>query len=282
MGGTARIVDIGTLAALVDDGDMVAIPALLSGQYSGAAMAATRAIIQRDVKRLHLLGVPALSFQADLLIGAGCVGVVETGSILLYEYGPANRFVAAQRLGQIEVRDSTCPAIHAGLIAGEKGLPFMPVRGIIGSDLLGHHERRGDWRVIANPFAANDRIVAASAIRPDVALFHAPLADRHGNVWIGQRDELVTMARASRKTLVTFEQWHEGDLADDPRLSAAMVPAAFVTALSHQPKGAWPHNGGEFYGEDAAHLRDYARLSQTEAGFAEYLARHVTTVRETA
>src|ERR1700729_3170093 len=112
MNGIDGTVDIETLAAHVADGDMAALPVTLNGHYSGAAMAATRTIIRRGVKNLHLLGVPGLSFQADLLIGAGCVGVVETGSILLYEYGPANRFIAAQRQGMIEVRDSTCPAIH--------------------------------------------------------------------------------------------------------------------------------------------------------------------------
>ncbi len=138
------ITDIDSLASQVHDGDLVALPGALSGSYSAAAMSTTRALIRRGVKRLHLLGVPALGFQADLLIGAGCVDIVEAGSILLYEYGPANRFVAAQKIGEIEVRDSSCPAILAGLVAGAKGIPFMPIRGIIGSDLLRLHQRLGD------------------------------------------------------------------------------------------------------------------------------------------
>lgn len=271
-----QFVDVETLASFVADGDKVALPATLSGHYSGASMTTTRALIRRGVRNLHLLGVPALSFQADLLIGARCVGVVETGSILLYEYGRANRFIAAQKAGVIEVRDTTCPAIHAGLIAGEKGLPFMPVRGIIGSDLLPHRERHGAWCVIDNPFGNDDPIVVAQAIRPDVALFHAPLVDRFGNVWIGQRDELGTIARAARKTLVTFEAMYEGDMSEDDKLATAMIPAFFVTALSHQPKGAWPLNGGALYEEDTAHLQEYAELAQSESGFAEYLQRYVT------
>src|SRR5216683_2567355 len=76
--------------------------------------------------------------------------------------------------GSVRVMDATCPAIHAALQAAEKGVPFMPLRGLIGSDLI---NVRPDWRVINNPFAARgDPIVLLPAIRPDVALFHAPMA----------------------------------------------------------------------------------------------------------
>jgi glutaconate CoA-transferase subunit A len=267
--------DLDALVAHIRDGDLVALPAALAGPYSANSMAATRTLIRRGVRDLHLLGVPALSLQADILIGAGCVAVVETGSILLYEYGAANRFIAAQRAGTIEVRDSTCPAIQAALIAGKKGIPFMPLRGIIGSDLLALHEQRGDWKVIDNPFGINDPIVTVAAIRPDVALFHAPFADRYGNVWIGAREELVNLAQASFKTLVTVEEVVDGDLLADEERCAGTISSEFVTAVSVRPNGAWPLNGGDRYGDDAEHLRLYAAASRTDEGFAAYLHEYV-------
>ena len=51
----------------------------------------------------------------------------------------------------------------------------MPLRGLIGSDLMAH---RPDWQMIDNPYGNNDPIVLLPAIKPDVALFHAPMADR--------------------------------------------------------------------------------------------------------
>src|ERR1700739_3746687 len=54
-----------------------------------------------------------------------------------------------------------------------------------------------------NPFASSDPIVFLPAIRPDIAVFHASKADREGNVWIGRRRELVTMAHAAERTPVT-------------------------------------------------------------------------------
>ena len=274
--GDTVFTDLEALVSHVADGDLVALPHSLSADFSAASMVATRALIQRGVRNLHLVGVPALSLQADMLIGAGCVSTIQTGSILLYEYGPANRFVAAQKQGTITVKDSTCPAIHAALIAGEKGLPFMPVRGLIGSDILRHRMDQDGWRVIDNPFAENDPIVLVPALRPDVTLFHAPLADRCGNVWVGRRSELATMAHAAHKVLITFEAFYEGNLAESDEHSPATVRSMFVTALSHQPNGSWPLSGGVDRPEDVEHMREYARLSKTDEGFAQYLRRYVT------
>lgn len=265
--------DIDALVARIADGATLTLPSAFSGDISGASMAATRAMIRRGVRGLHLVCVPGGSLQADMLIGAGCVASVETGSMLLYEYGPASRFVEAQRNGTIVVRDSTCPAIHASLIAGEKGLPFMPVRGILGSDILKH--RSGEWRTIDNPFGENDPIVLIPALRPDATILHVPLADGEGNIWISQRAEFQTLARGARTTLVTFEELHRGNLLDDRQLAPGTVPAMYVTALSHQPHGSWPLHGGVDQPEDAEHLREYARLAKTAEGFREYLERHV-------
>ncbi len=267
--------DLDALAARVADGDVIALPFPFSADFSAAAMALTRRLIVRGARGLQLVGVPALGYQADLLIGAGCVATVQSGSVLMYEYGPAPRFVAAQKSGAIHVKDSTCPAIHAALVAGEKGLPFMPVRGLIGSDVLRHRSAEDGWRVIDNPFADNDPIVLVPALRPDVVMFHAPLADRQGNVWIGRRSELITMAKAAHTVLVTVEKVVDDDLAADALHAPALVPNVLVTALAHVPNGSWPQDCGAAHPEDVAHLTEYARLAKTDEGFAAYLAQHV-------
>src|SRR5277367_5425383 len=156
--------------ATVTDGCLLAVPR----ESSGAAMAATRALIRRGVKRLHLITLPTSTLQADLLVGAGCVETLETSAVSLGEFGPAPRFTAAILAGAIRLRDATCPALHAQFQAAEKGVPFMPLRGLIGSDVLAH---RPDWKVTDNPFGNNDPIVLLPALRPDVVLFHAPMAD---------------------------------------------------------------------------------------------------------
>src|SRR6185295_12495855 len=130
----------------ISDGCMLVVPR----EVSGVPMAATRALIRRGVKRLHLIALPTSSLQADLLIGAGCVETLETSAVSLGEYGPAPRFSAAITGGTIRMKDATCPALHTALQAAEKGVPFMPLRGLIGSDILKY---RDDWKVIDSPFA---------------------------------------------------------------------------------------------------------------------------------
>jgi glutaconate CoA-transferase subunit A len=258
--------------APITDGCVLAVPR----DVSGVAMAATRALIRRGVKRLHLVCLPTSSLQADLLIGAGCVETLETSAVSLGEFGPAPRFTAAVKSGHIRIKDATCPALHAAFQAAEKGVPFMPLRGLIGSDVLAH---RTDWTIIDNPFGTDDPIVLLPAIKPDVALFHAPLADRDGNVWIGRDRELATMAHAAAKTVVTVEQLHDGNLFDDPRLAAGALGGFYVETIAVVANGAWPLGLADHYAADAAHLADYARMAATPEGFAAYLDRHVHAQR---
>lgn len=260
--------DLDALVAAIADGATLAVPP----DYSGCAMAAVRALIRRGVGRLHLLAVPQAGLQADLLIGAGCVGTLEAAAITLGEHGRAPCFGAAVAAGTIALKDSTCPAIHAALQAAEKGIPFMPLRGIIGSDVLGH---RPDWRVIDNPFAVGDPLVLLPAIHPDVALFHAPVADREGNVWIGVRRELMLMAHAARRTLVTVEALSEENLLGDERAAAGTIPALYVDAIAVVPNGAWPVSLAGHYPSDTMHLRRYAELARTAEGFRAYLDEYV-------
>ena len=252
----------------IADGCMLVVPR----EVSGVPMAATRALIRRGVKRLHLVALPTSSLQADLLIGAGCVETLETSAVSLGEFGPAPRFSAAATAAAIKIKDATCPALHAALQASEKGVPFMPLRGVLGTDVLKH---RPDWKVIDNPFSNADPIVLLPAIRPDVALFHAPIADRDGNVWIGRQRELVTMAHAAERTVVTVERLHDGNLLDDPTLAAGCIPGFYIETVAVVPRGAWPLPLPEHYGWDAEHLAEYAKLAATEQGFKQYLDQYV-------
>jgi glutaconate CoA-transferase subunit A len=258
--------------AAVTDGCMLVVPR----EVSGVPMAATRALICRHVKKLHLIALPTSSLQADLLIGAGCVETLETSAVSLGEFGPAPRFSAAIVGGTIAMKDATCPALHAGLQAAERGVPFMPLRGLIGSDVLRY---RDDWQVIDSPFGNNDPIVLLPAIRPDVALFHAPMADRFGNVWIGRQRELATMAHAAEKTVVTVEKIVDGNLLDDPVLAAGTLPGFYVESIAVAERGCWPLPLPDYYAADAEHLALYAKMAATAEGFAEYLDRHVYAKR---
>ncbi|NOX41368.1 MAG: CoA synthetase [Alphaproteobacteria bacterium] len=259
------ICDLAELVSLIPDGAKIAIPP----SRSGVAMAATRAIIAAGARDLHLVAIPTSGIQADILIGAGCVATMESAGVTLDEFGQAPRFVNAVKSGEIRLMDSTCPAIMSALQAGEKGIPFMPMRGLIGSDLLTF---RPDYRVIENPMAEGaDPIVTLPAIVPDIALFHAPMADQNGNVWIGKMRELMTMAHAAKVTLVTVEKIFDGDLMADPLRAPATIPALYITKIAKAGNGAWPLGLEGVYDIDKKGFSTYAKAAKTSDGFADYL-----------
>ena len=264
------------LAARIPDGSLVGLPP----DYSLVAMEAVRALIRRNAKGLRLLGVPVLGMSADLLIGAGCVAEVETSAVSLGEAGLAPRFTEAAEKGEILVRDATCPAIHTALQATEKGVPFMPLRGVLGSDLL---KLRQDWKVVDNPMnSESDPILLVPALSPDVALFHARWADEAGNVWIGRRRELATIAHASKQTFVTYEELKPGDMLEDELLAPGVISATYITAVAPARRGAWPLGVTEVYGIDDSHLMHYAKAARTREGFQRYLDEFVCTPKKSS
>lgn len=257
------VMTLDELARQIPDGAKLAIPK----NDTGVPMAATFALVRRAVRGLHLVCVPTAGLHADLLIGAGCVDTLETSAVTLGEFGTAPRFTDAVRSGRLRLIDATCPAVYAGLQASQKGLPFMPLRGLFSSDLLAH---RDDWKPIQNPFAENDPIIAIKAIRPDVALFHAEAADRFGNVFIGRDRDGLLLAHASETALVTVERIVDGNLFEDPARAGATVPAMYIGGVALAPEGAWPvgFNGAQ---PDAGWMRRYVATARDPEGFRDML-----------
>ena len=273
IGSGPDVLSLDDLVARIPDGAKVALPP----DYSGCAMAAVRRLISRPARGLKLVAVPQVGLQGDMLIGAGCVEEIEAAAVTLGELGPAPRFTQAVKSGTIRLKDATCPAIHAGLQAAEKGIPFMPLRGILGSDLMGV---RPDWKVIGNPYAASpdaDPIALFPAIVPDVALFHAVKADGAGNVWIGVRRELMLMAHAAKATYVTVERIErDADFLKDDALAAGTIPALYITAIAEVSRGAAPVGLAGAYPPDRKALAEYASAAATEEGFEAWVGRSRT------
>ena len=255
-----------SLVARIPDGAMVALPP----DNSMPSVALAMALVRRGVRGLRLLGVPVSGFATDLLIGAGCVAEVQSSAVTLGEAGFAPRFTAAVKAGRVVMRDATCPAIHTMLQAAEKGVPFMPLRGLIGSDVLAN---RPDWKVIDNPFSpGGDPIVLLPALSPDFGLFQAVLADAEGNVWVGRGRECATLAHAARETLVTVERFVDGNLLEDERYAPGTISATYISGVALAVRGARPIALLDVYGADPGYVARYARAAQTQDGFYGWLA----------
>ena len=156
--------------------------------------------------------------------------------------------------------------------AGSMGLPFISVRGLLGSDILKH---RPDLRVIKNPFNPDEEVVIAQPIRPDVSVFHALKADRWGNaITPGLRDDLM-MARAAKRVIVTSEEISDQQLGPQDAGDETYLPAMDVDGVVHLPFGAHPCSCGNQYSMDEYQLKEYLKASREESTFRLYLKKYV-------
>jgi len=155
------------------------------------------------------------------------------------------------------------------------GVPYVPVVGLVGTDLL---KKRDDMVVAVDPFDGRTKSVVAKAMRPDVAVFHAQKADRQGNVSCGYDAEAVILAEASRHVIVTAEQIVER--LTEKEATGAFIPSIHVDAVVHAPFGAHPSGCAGLYGPDKAHMARYVAASKDDAAFEEYLKTYVHEVAD--
>jgi glutaconate CoA-transferase subunit A len=266
-----KVCSLAEAAALVADGDVVALGGALSYREP---MALVRELIRQGRRGLHVVG-SAHGIDVDLLVGAGAVAVVEE-SYVGYEqdFGLAPAYRRAAESGALIVRESCCYTILQQLRAAEYGIPFMPVRGILGTDIGRLHP---EYAEISCPFTGR-RLVAVPALAPDVALIHAPLADRRGNVHLTRPlvlDERFTFA--SRKVVVTVER--VGSVSE-VAAAGVILPYFSVTAIAEVPYGAHPTSCYPHYTYDRAHMGEWVQAAASARGVGQYLDRYVLESEE--
>jgi len=157
------------------------------------------------------------------------------------------------------------------------GVPYVPVLGLVGTDLL---ERRDDMVVAPDPFGSGKLSVVAKAMRPDIALFHADKADRHGNVSCGYAIEAVVLAEASKHVIITAEEIV--DALSEEEAVGTYIPSLLVDSVVHAPFGSHPAGMVGRYPVDKAHMARYLAASRDDASFREYLRGHVFEVESHA
>ena len=256
-------------AGLVNDGDLVTLG---GATFHRAPMAFVRELVRQGKKKLDLIDrEPAIDF--DLLIGAGCVNMVRAGMLAFEIFGMAPNFRRKSEAREIVVKEGACQPIIAGFRAAAMGLPSLPVKGMLGSDLLEISEIVGGQKLFEDPFTG-EKMIAVRAIEPDVAVIHAQKADEFGNVRIeGPVYEDVIKAKAAKTVVVTAEEIIPGS-AFREQPEATTLPHFLVDAVVRVPRGAYPCSCCNYYDADYDHIREYLKLA-TEDRFGEYLERYV-------
>lgn len=255
----SRIVSLREAVAGISSGTTVAFGGF---QLNRGPMALVRELIRQKKKCLRLLVLPN-PLPLDFLVGAGAVAFAEV-AFAGFEIGhrtvvPPN-WQAAVVGNRLRWRERDALYLVQALRAAAQGLPFLPL------PLANGVPDGADVARVRNPFSGS-AVAVVRSLQPEVALVHAQLADREGNLWIEDpvTDELVV--RASQRVIATAEQIVS-------RLPRANIAGAWVDCIAPALGGAWPTACAGCYGEDQRHLEYY--LERVQAGqFSDYVRRHV-------
>ena len=249
-------------------------------------MAAVYEIIRQGIRDLHLYA-HSNGQGVDELVGAGCVKRLEIAYGGNGRFAPTCvRFRRAVESGELAVEDYSNYQMTLRFMAGAMGVPFLPTRSGLGTDIVARwgfskdarekDDRLPDekLRVVDNPFGAwmdTEKLVLVPAITPDVTIIHAQAADPAGTTRIeGLSFADVEQAKAARHVIVTCEKVVDHDTLRR-RPEANQIPFFCVDAVVEVPFGAYPTACYRHYDYDPVYLNDYRKSASDDARYRAYL-----------
>ncbi len=244
--------------------------------------AAAYEIIRQGIGGLNVIA-PISDMCSDVLIGAGCVAHITGAWVGNVSAGLGHNYRRAYETGipgPVTVHDHSNFSLGMALLAGAHGIPYLPVRSILGSDILSSNP---DFTMAENPFSDDpEPVVLVKPLRPDVAILPVQRADRDGNAhhW-GSRGLAEEAALAAEKVIVLADEIVGKDvIASDP--SRVLVPGYLVAAVCHVPAAAHPSPMTGCWRRDNGFFADYHIQSRTREGFLDWLGEWVLDVPDHA
>ena len=258
------------IADLVPDGASLALGLQMEQMIP---FAAGHEIIRQKKRGLRLIG-PISDILFDQLIGAGCVKDVVAawvGNVMMGSAYNFRRATEEENPGtpgeKLKVFNMSNLSVSLALQAGAMGVPFLPTRSAMGSDVpKGNHF----FYQIISPFEPKETLLAVRAIQPDVTIVHVQRADKHGNAhcW-GNFGVMIEGVRAARKVIVCAEEIvPEEMIASDP--NRTVIPGFLVSAVVYCPYGAHPSPAQGYYKRDDAFFQQYHQETKTPADFERW------------
>jgi glutaconate CoA-transferase, subunit A len=242
--------------------------------------AAAHELIRQGRRDLSLIG-PISDMCFDQLIAAGCVRRVVAAWVGSVQHGTAygfRRAVEAAVPRPLEVEDHSNLTIALGLEAAALGVPYLPTRSLLGSDLLARHPR---LQAAPCPFTG-EPLVLVPALVPDVAILHVQRADAEGtcHAW-GPTGVSAAAGKASRTVIVVCEELVEPAVVrSDP--NRTLLPGFRVDAVVHLPGGAHPSPVQGHYDRDHAVYAEYHRRTRSAEDARAWLEEWVRDVPDHA
>lgn len=256
----------------VPDGSSVAMGTCLETLIP---FAAGHEMIRQQRRDLTLIG-PISDILFDQLTGARCVCKIRAAWVGNVITGSGYNFRRAAESGEIETEDHSNLTISMALKAGAMGVPFMPARTALGSDL---YQTNQSLKTFICPFTG-EILTGVRAINPDLAVIHVQRADEFGNshVW-GNLGITREACLASQRIIITAEEIVPPDIIiRDP--NRVIIPGFRVSAVVHAPWGAHPSPVPGYYNRDHQAFLEYRAASRTPESFDAWKSRYVDGVRD--
>jgi len=264
-----KVMSLSEAATLVHDGDHVAIGGCT---MSRTPMAMVWALIRARRKDL-VISRSIVSSEGDFLFGSGASAHVITSWFSQgIVWGISKVMRHYTETGKARFEEWSHMSMGLRYRAGAMGLPFMPTRSMMGSDLRGVLPQ--GIKEMDCPYTG-ERLLLLPALNPDVALIHVPRADPYGNAQLdGLQFMDLDIAMAAQRVILTTERIVSNDqIRRAP--DHTKIPFFTVEAVVEAPFGAAPHECYGLYEPFFSHLDDYAKLTgkDPERGVADYLDR---------
>ena len=266
-----RMTEREAISKFVRDGDYIGTE--LYGSVR-CPMSLVSEIVRQGVKDLRIAGQGVL--ELDMLLGAGLVKALDITYIGLEVYGVSNCLRREVESGRVEkVVDWSNAAIAWRFKAAAMGVPFIPVRSMLGTDTL----RYSAAKVVECPFTG-DPICLVPALVLDVGLVHVHRVDKYGNAQIdGISGFAAELARASRRLLISAEEIVDTDVIRD-QPDRTIIPYYLVDAVIEAPYGAHPGEMCYRYARDEDQIKEWVQASKDQRTTRDYMEKYIYSVKD--
>ena len=264
-----KVMSLAEAAALVPDGASVGIG---GSTLSRTPMAMIWALIRAGRKDLFCAR-SITSCEGELLFASGTSRHILTSWFsqgIVWGVSRIMRLYTEERRARFE--EWSHLAVGLRFRAGAMGVPFLPMRSMMGSDLIG---QLPDAKLMECPFTG-EKLVLVPALNPEVALIHVQRCDAYGNAQIDGLPFMdVDLAMAANRVILTTERIVSNDqIRRAP--DQTKIPFMAVDAVVEAPFGSAPHECYGLYEPLFGHLDAYAAQIRRdpEEGIRAYLDRY--------
>ncbi len=268
-----KIRELSDIVREIPDGSSIGLGGFI---ISRCPMAFAAELIRQKKKDLICYSMMG-TLEADLLVGAGCVKEYSYSGGSMGRFGKLGRINASIENGQNPtlVKEYTGLSMALMFQAGCMGVPFVPTKSLMGTDMLETLLKRNDDSVkMGEDPWTGEKWLYIKACRPDYSVIHANAVDESGNVIIhGPLWDLET-AKASKKLIVTAERLVSNEYTK-AHPEEVRIPGAFTYAAAIVPMGCYPSCIFGEWDYDAQALWYYSKCNEDQALFDDLLAKYV-------